>query len=382
MSEPGVEEIQGWAQDLTEIEDLIGKRFARSEARTRAVTYLRMLLSPIERKNGWQLAEEAGDRTPYAMQHLVGRAVWSADEVRDDLRDYVKKHFDGGVLVVDETGFLKKGTKSAGVGRQYSGTAGRIENCQIGVFLGYASPRGRMLVDRELYLPKAWAEDAERRVEAGIPTDVEFATKPVLARRMIERARHGGLVFNWVTGATVYGMDGALRAWLERTGIFYVLGVTSQYQVFFQGERQWVSEIAAALTEWKILSAGRGSKGERRYHWAILQDNPRWLLFRRSLTDPTDLAYYVVSGTHDTTLEEIVRVAGTRWTIEECFEIAKGEVGLDHYEVRSWSGWYRHITLAMLAQAYLAVVRAEAVKKTASRRRKGFYPTRSRKFDA
>ena len=373
-TEVTVEQAQLWANELEEIAGLIGGRFSRSEARERAVTYLRGLLSPVERKNGWQLAEEVGDDTPYAIQHLLGRAMWSADEVRDDLHDYVVKYLSGedGVLVVDETGFLKKGTKSAGVQRQYSGTAGRVENCQIGVFLAYVTKQGRTFLDRELYLPKVWAEDQERRAEAGIAKSVKFATKLVLARRMIERALQAGVPFRWVTGDEVYGSDSQMRRWLEEQKIFYVLAVSSQYQVFYQGARRWVAEITTLLPKktWKRLSAGAGTKGERFYDWALLplgevdQERQRWLLFRRSISDQTDLSYYVVSAPKKTSLKEMVKVAGTRWAIEESFESAKGEVGLDQYEVRSWDGWYRHITLAMFAHAYLTVVRAGAMAQT------------------
>jgi SRSO17 transposase len=375
-TEVAVEQAQQWADELQEIAELISERFSRAEARERALTYLRGLMSPVERKNSWQLAEEAGDETPYATQHLLGRAVWSADEVRDDLRDYVVKYLGGeeGVLVIDETGFLKKGTKSAGVQRQYSGTAGRVENCQIGVFLAYATREGRTFLDRELYVPQSWADDHPRRAEAGIPPEVKFATKPALGRRMIERAQQAGVPFRWVTGDEVYGNDSQMRRWLEGRKIFYVLAVSCQYQVFYDVARQWAAEIAKLLPqkEWKRLSAGAGTKGERLYHWALLplgevdEERRRWLLFRRSLSDPMDLAYYVVSGPKKTSLEVMVKVAGTRWAIEESFESAKGEVGLDQYEVRSWAGWYRHITLAMLAHAYLTIVRARTVARPKS----------------
>jgi SRSO17 transposase len=372
-TEVAVEQAQQWADELREIAELISERFSRAEARERAVTYLRGLLSPVERKNGWQLAEEAGDQTPYATQHLLGRAVWSADEIRDDLREYVVKHLgaEDGVLVVDETGFLKKGTKSAGVRRQYSGTAGRVENCQIGVFLAYATNQGRTFLDRELYLPREWAEDKERMAGAGIPNETAFATKLILARQMIGRAREGGVPFRWVTGDAVYGSDSHLRGWLEGREISYVLAVTSQYRVFYEGARRWVSEIGELLPKeaWKRHSAGAGTKGERLCDWALSplgeprERRQRWLLFRRGVSDRAELAYYVVSAPEKTSLEEIVKVAGTRWAIEESFESGKGEVGLDHYEVRSWDGWYRHITLAMFAHAYLTVVRARAVAR-------------------
>lgn len=379
-TEVAVEQAQQWADELREIAELISERFSRAEARERAVTYLRGLLSPVERKNGWQLAEEAGDQTPYATQHLLGRAVWSADEVRDDLREYVVKHLgdEDGVLVIDETGFLKKGTKSAGVRRQYSGTAGRVENCQIGVFLAYATNQGRTFLDRELYLPREWAEDKERMAVAGVPKEATFATKLVLARRMIERARQDGVPFRWVTGDAVYGSDSHLRGWLEEREISYVLAVTSQYRVFYEGARRWVSEIGEMLAQeaWKRRSAGAGTKGERLCDWARIplgearEERQRWLLFRRGVSDPTEVAYYVVSGPEKSSLEEIVRVAGTRWAIEESFECAKGEVGLDHYEVRSWDGWYRHITLAMFAHAYLTVVRARAISQAKADKQK------------
>jgi SRSO17 transposase len=339
------------------------------------------LLSPVERKNGWQLAEEAGDQTPYATQHLLGRAVWSADEVRDDLQTYVVKHLGNpdGVLVIDETGFVKKGVKSAGVQRQYSGTAGRVENCQIGVFLAYTTEHGRTLLDRELYLPRAWAEEKKRRESVGIPKAVKSATKLVLARRMIERARDAGVPFRWVTGDAVYGNDSQRRSWLEKQGMSYVLAVTSQYQVWYAEARRWVAEIAILLSPnvWQKRSAGAGAKGERVYAWALLPlgnvgaARQRWLLFRRSLRDRQELAYYVVSAPQTTRLEAIIKVEGTRWAIEESFARAKGEVGLDHYEVRSWDGWYRHITLAMLAHAYLTVLRARAVPRAQKKTHRG-----------
>ena len=332
------------------------------------------LLSPVERKNGWQLAEEAGDETPYATQHLLGRAVWSADEVRDDLQQYVVKHLGdpGGVVVIDETGFVKKGAKSAGVQRQYSGTAGRVENCQIGVFLAYATRHGRTLLDRELYLPQSWAEDRKRRKRAGIPKDVKFATKLVLARQMIKRVRDAGVPFCWVTGDAVYGNDSQMRSWLEKQGISYVLAVTSQYQVWYAEARRGVGEIATLLSPgaWQKRSAGAGAKGERVYAWALLPlgkvgaARQRWLLFRRNLKERQELAYYVVSAPTKTCLEAMITVSGTRWAIEESFASAKGEVGLDQYEVRSWDGWYRHMTLAMMAHAYLTVLRARAATPT------------------
>lgn len=368
-----------WAAEVEEIGELIGKRFPRAEPRRRALTYVQGLLSSVERKNGWQLAEEAGDPTPYAMQHLLGRAVWSADEVRDDLQQYVVKYLGDpeGVLGIEETGFVKKGNKSAGVQRQYSGTAGRVENCQIGVFLAYATKYGRTFLDRELYLPQAWVEDKERREKAGIPQTVPFATKLALARQMLARARDAGVPFRWVTGDVVYGSDSQMRSWLEKQGMSYVLAVSSQYRVWYAEARRWVAEIATLLSPaaWQRRRAGTGAKGERLYAWALLPlgavgaARQRWLLFRRTLGDQQELAYYVVSAPKTTHLEEMIKGAGTRWAIEESFASAKGEVGLDQYEVRSWDGWYRHITLAMIAHASLTVLRARAATPTQKKRR-------------
>lgn len=379
-SKPAVAEAGRWARGLEALAERIRGRFPRSEPRERATAYLRGLLSPAERKNSWQLAEEAGEKKPYGFQHLLGRAEWSADEVRDDLCAYVQAHFNdqGAVLVIDETGFLKKGVKSAGVARQYTGTAGRIENCQVGVFLTYACARGRTFLDRELYLPEVWAGDAARRAAAGIPEEVKFATKPQLARRMIARALAAGVACAWVTGDSVYGGDGKLRVWLEEQHLPYVLGVTAQYRLFTERGHEWAKDIFARLParSWRRLSCGAGSKGERVYHWARVRARTvdggrlRWLVARRSLTDPSAISYYIASAGRETPLATLARVAGARWAIEESFETAKGEVGLDHYEVRSWAGWYRHITLAMLAHAYLSAMRAagadaEAQKKAA-----------------
>jgi len=323
----------------------------------------------VERKNGWQLAEVNGDATPYGVQHLLGRAQWDADALRDDLRPYVLEHLGASqaVLVVDETGFLKKGQHSAGVARQYSGTAGRVENCQIGVFVTYATPQGHLMLDRELYLPTEWTNNATRCKGAGIPAARRFATKPQLAQQMLQRAFDHGVLAAWVTGDSVYGDNRSLRLWLEEHRHAHVLAVSGKEYVWRAGRQQQVKTILAALAAegWCRLSAGDGAKGPRWYDWtwlslaAPLQPHwRRWLLVRRSLSDPTELTAYVVFAPHVTVLETVVQVAGSRWTIERCFEEAKGEVGLDQYEVRSWTGWYRHITLAMWAYARLTVLRA------------------------
>ena len=260
-----------------------------------------------------------------------------------------------------------------GVQRQYSGTAGRIENCQIGVFLTYATTHGRVLLDRELYLLQVWADDAERRREAAVPEEVAFRTKPQLARETLERAVEAGVPFRWVAGDEVYGSDRNLRLWLEERGIPHVLAIKSNEKLWVltdKGPRQVrADQLASGVeeTRWSRCSAGNGAKGPRVYDWTRVGIRPLrepgrgyWLLARRSIAQPEELAYYVCFGRADTTLEGLVQVAGTRWTIEECFEEAKGQVGLDQYEVRKWEGWHRHITLAMLAHAYLAVIRQQA----------------------
>jgi SRSO17 transposase len=365
-------ETRRWIQGLETVATRIDRHFARAEARGRLRAYLRGLLSPVERKNSWQLAEALGDRTPHGVQHLLGRAEWSAEAVRDDLLGYVKEHLADpqGILVIDETGFLKKGSKSVGVARQYSGAAGRVENCQIGVFAAYVSPTrasARTLIDRALYLPKEWADDAERRRAAHVPESVAFATKPQLARQLIARVRETGLPCAWVVADSVYGTDGDLRLWLEARHQPYVLAVSAQYRIFDGRQIQWAADLVEALPAraWQKLSAGTGTKGERLYEWNCYSIRPldegrqRWLLTRRSLQDRNERAYYVVSGPKTITLEEMVRVAGTRWAIEESFQIAKDDLGLDQYEVRSWQGWHRHVTLVMLVQAYLTVLRAQ-----------------------
>jgi SRSO17 transposase len=275
-----------------------------------------------------------------------------------------------GVLVIDETGFLKQGQHSAGVARQYSGTAGRIENGQIGVFLGYADRLGSTLLERALYLPEEWTGDCQRCRAAGIPEERCFATKPQQARQMLERALRAGVPAQWVTGESVYGDDRRLRLWLEAQPQAYVLAVSGKAYGWRDWQQRQVKTILATLPGegWTRLSAGDGAQGPRWYDWHWLplaapvdRTWRRWLLVRRRVSDPTELRGYVVFAPQDTTLAEVVRVAGTRWVIEHLFEAAKGEVGLDHYEVRSWTGWYRHMTLALWALALLTVLRAGAI---------------------
>jgi SRSO17 transposase len=360
------------AAGLADVHAQIAPHFHRREARERARRYLQGLLVRVERKNGWQLAEALGEGGPQGMQRLLNAADWDAEAVRDELRAYVVEHLGdepSGVLVIDETGFLKKGTKSAGVARQYSGTAGRRENQQIGVFLLYASDRGAAFIDRALYLPDEWMGDAARREEAHIPEQVGFATKGELARELLARAFAAGVPARWVVGDTVYSGD-EVRRWLEGQGRSYVLAVPSTHGIWTRARQQTVEQLVRQLAAdgWVRLSAGAGSQGPRWYDWACLRlpyataaGMGQWVLARRSVSDPRELAYYRVFGPDTTPVGEMVRVAGRRWTIEEGFEQAKGEVGLDQYEVRRYDAWYRHTTLALLAHAYLEVTRLSAL---------------------
>jgi SRSO17 transposase len=381
-------DVQLWNVYWAQVERRIQPVFARSEAHKRALSYLAGLLSSAERKNSWQLAEQSGAPNPYGFQHLLGRADWNPDTLRDRLRTYVTDYLadSDAVGVLDETGFLKKGIHSAGVARQYSGTAGKIENCQIGVFLAYASAQGHTLIDRELYLPKEWTVDRERCQRAGIPNERAFATKPELARQMLQRTFEAGVILAWVTGDSVYGDDRALRGWLEERKQAYVLAVSGKEAVWLDSEQRQVKTILSELPAegWETLSAGAGSKGPRWYDWLRLElsEPPasgwkRTLLIRRSISDPSELTGYIVFARADTTLKELVRVAGMRWTVEESIECAKGEVGLDHYEVRSFRGWYRHITLAMWASAFLSVIREESGAEVAPKKGRSKRPERS-----
>ncbi len=357
-----------WTATLDALHTRIAPRFARAEARTRVRRYLDGLLAPLERKNGWQLAEHLGEAGPQGVQRLLNAADWDADAVRDDLSAFVVEHLGDaeGVLIMDETGFLKKGTKSVGVARQYSGTAGRRENQQIGVFLAYAAPRGAVLLDRALYLPEAWTSDAGRRAEAGVPETVAFATKGELAKQMLAHAFAAGIPAAWVAGDTIYGSD-AVRRWLEGQGRHYVLAVPCTHGLWTAGRQVEAQVLADGVPDaaWARLSAGDGSQGPRWYDWACLAlpyatqpGTAQWLLVRRSVSDPTERAYYRVYGPAETTVDALARVAGRRWCIETAFEDAKGLVGLDQYEVRKWEAWYRHVTLSLLAYAALVVTRA------------------------
>jgi SRSO17 transposase len=356
-----------WAELFNEMFALIAGEFGQAAPRKRARSYLLGLLSQAERKNGWTIAELAGDVTPIGMQRLLNFYAWDADAVRDALARYVVRDLGhpAGVLVADETGFLKKGRKSAGVARQYTGTAGRVENCQVGVFLAYAAPDGsRALIDRELYLPEKWTADPGRCAQAGIPGDTEFQTKPALARTMVERAVKAGVPFRWFAADEVYGQNPGLRDWLEEQCIRYVMAVPCSQLITTAAGKLRADQLAGRVPGegWQVLSCGDGSKGPRLYDWALIVTaaSSHHLLVRRSLVPgekgTLELAYFLCHAPGGAALAELVAVAGARWAVEDCFAEAKNETGLDHYQVRTWTAWYRHITLSMLAHAFLAVL--------------------------
>jgi SRSO17 transposase len=374
---PSLHEISGWYQRLQRLHTRLRPHFARPEAHQHALRYLQAVLSDIPRKNGWQIAEQARQAHPYGMQRLLSRAVWDQDAVRDDLRALVAETLllsvppQGGeapfpVLVVDESGFPKRGRHSAGVGSQYCGLTGRVENCQVGVFLSYVTARGHALIDRELYLPEDWCADPPRRQAAHIPESVTFRTKPELGQQMIGRVQAAGVPIGWVVADTVYGHSPDLRTFLEEQGLAYALAVPSTEVVCVQTRAGLLLADVASIAQqvlrtrdWQCLSPGLGSRGERLFDWARLPvvqagvaDGRHWLVVRRCLDEPHELAYYLVWAPADMSLPTMVQAIGARWHIEEDLQASKA-LGLDHYEVRSYAGWYRHLTLVLLAAAFL-----------------------------
>ena len=357
----------------------LAPHFPNQAARATAAAYLQSLLSQVERKNSWQLAEAAGLANPYGFQHLLGRAQWDAEAVRDAHCQEVLAGLgqEDAVLAIDETGVIKKGKKSAGVARQYCGASGKLDNCQVGVFLSWQTAKGHALIDRALYLPQEWTDAPARCAKAGIPEEVTFATKPELARRMVERALEAGAQPAWVVADSVYGADSKLRFFLEARQQPYVMAVTSAQSVWTGlTQRRVKSLVALAPADaWQRFQVGAGTKGPRLFEWAAVSINhpyeprqwQRWGLLRRSCSEPSDLAFYLAFGPAGTPVSELARAAGRRWAIEEAFAQGKGEVGLDQYEVRSWVGWYRHMTLAMAAHALLALTRARLFARRASR---------------
>jgi len=390
------EELDTWAEAFEAFHARFASLFARREPREQAKKYLRGLLAVgAERKNAWQLAELVGDATPDRTQRLLYAADWNVDEARDRLIAFAIETFgeDEGIGVVDETGFLKKGTHSVGVKRQYTGTAGKVDNAQVGTFLSYCSSRGHLLLDRRLFLPQDWSEDAARRARAKVPETVRFQTKPEQAVEMLRQTWQMGLPMRWVTGDELYGNAPALRRAVEEAGKHYVMAVSSSAPVWLErppleqpsihtGGRprrkvrlareapaaRTVSEVVETWPAgcWRRFAAESGEKGPRLYDWAArrviesrdrLPGPPAWLLVRRSLSDPSELAYYLSNAGGDVSVVELARVASKRFTIEQCFEEAKGQAGLDEYEVRGWPSWYRHITLSMMAHAFLAAIK-------------------------
>jgi SRSO17 transposase len=403
-----LDELGEWEEEFVDFQARFAPLFVRSEPREQAAKYMRGLLGPVERKNGWQIAEAVADRGPDRTERLLYKAIWDADAARDKVQRFILERFGDpeGIGVLDETGFIKKGEHSAGVQRQYSGTAGKVENCQIGTFLSYATTKGHVLLDRRLYLPQGWCEDAERRKAAKIPAEVMFQTKTQQALSMLQHAWQQGIPMKWVTGDEVYGDSPVLRAALDEHGQRYVLAVASTTPVWSRfpalqrteeparasarakktpapstiPSAQTVAQVVASWPRqrWKRLSVAEGEKGPITYDWARAQvvesrnKQPAgrvWLLARRSVSDPSEIAYYLSNAPAHASLLEMAQAAATRYTVEQCFEEAKGEAGLDQYEVRYWHSWYRHITLSMMAHTFLASIRAMEAEK-------GGYPTR------
>jgi len=368
---------------FTDLYERIACRFARTEVRERLRRYLFGLLDRVERKNGWQLAEAIGDADPQGVQRLVRTACWDSDRVRGDLCDYVVGHLGddtSGVLIVDETGFLKKGSKSCGVARQYTGTAGDTVNCQVGVFLAYASQHGAAFIDRALYLPQEWTKDRNRRAEAGIPKSARFATKITLAERMLARAFDAAAPARWVVADSGYGRSHRFRQWLETREHAYAVMIPRTNAISYRGGRERVEQLGRRLTEdaWMSITASTEAQGKRGHDWACVplserctSEMRRWLLVRRDPDDADAHTYWLAYGPAETPLGELVRVCDTRWQIEECFAQAKGEVGMDHYEVRTWEAWHRFITLGLVAHAFLVVLRAQVLADTVSGGKKG-----------
>lgn len=373
-----VSELDRYAAEFEAFHARFAHCFVRSEPRQAARQYLRGLLTSVKRKNCWQMAEATGARHPQGLQRLLFGALWDADQARDELEEFIVEVFGAadGIAILDETGFLKKGTQSVGVKRQYSGTAGKVENCQVGVFLVYRSQGGSVFLDRRLYLPEEWCADAARRAQACVPAGVTFQTKPALGMAMLEQAWARGVPMEWVSGDEVYGDSSALRQRVAQAHKKYVLAVSSDTSVWRKqpcptpDAVAWesVADVVAALpaTAWQRLVVGEGEKGPRRYDWVALRAFEKhgplpglegWLLARRSVSDPDELAYFLSNAPADTALQTLAEVAGARWSVETAIEEAKGEAGLDEYEVRYWHSWYRHITLSMMAHAWLATMR-------------------------
>lgn len=368
------EDVDRWESELASLLARIRPLFYRTESKKHAEQYMRGLLSPLERKNGWTIAERAGELGPAALQRFLNLSPWDADALLEANREYAMEHLanPAGILVADPTGFAKKGTKSVGVQRQYSGTLGRIDNCQIATFLCYVTPqRDRVLVDRRLYMPqRSWMADPARCAGAGVPAEVAFATRPEQVIEMIRAARAAGMPFAWFTADEEFGQNPGLRDYLQGSWIPYVMAVPKNTQFTdTAGRLTQVDELARGLppNTWQRRAAGIGSKGHRVYDWALFDSDAgdHQYLIRRSIDDG-ELAFYHCYHPHHASFGELVHVAGARWPIEECFGSAKNEVGLDNYQVRTWNAWHRHITLTMLTHTFLAVTAHHAKKRDAN----------------
>jgi SRSO17 transposase len=363
-------DLDRWRQEFDELMLRVGARFARVEPRRRMASFVRGLLAGLSRVNCWSIAEHAGEGGPRGMQRLLSAAVWDEAGVRDDLRGYVLEHFadPGAVLVVDETGDLKKGTATVGTQRQYTGTAGRTENAQVAVYLAYAAPAGSAFIDRALYLPRSWTGDPARCRAAGVPEDTPFATKAALARQMTGRALDAGTTAAWVTADEVYGQDPRLRCGLARRGLGYVLAVAKSHPVTTRAGARPAIELARLLPAraWQRISAGPGAKGPRWYDWAWIEatdpavtegGGPHWLLIRRRISDG-EHAFYRAHAPGPVPLAQLVRVAGSRWKIEDGFAAGQELAALDEHQVRTWTSWHRWTILALLACAFLSILAA------------------------
>jgi SRSO17 transposase len=373
-------QIEGWGGELAGLLARTDSLFTRPEPRARFADFVKGLLSPVQRKNGWQLAERAGHLNPDAQQWLLNGAKWSADALRDVVREYVVERLsaDGAgqhaVLVADDTAALKKGAKSVGVSRQRAGITGQIENCQVMTMLTYATDVGHAFIDRRLYLPKSWTQDASRLAEAGVPAEVVFATKPQQAISMLAATIEAGVPFEFFTADADYGHDPGLRAFCHDHAVPYVLAIPVSEPIRDTGKARRADDFTAGTQAWERRSCGHGTKGERFYDWAFHAGItlPRQsaadgfaftLLIRRSVSDPAEIRYFLAHAPQSAPVPRLIQVAGLRWTIEECNEQGKDDVGLDHYEVRKWEPWHRHVTACMLALAYLAAVRAAELGK-------------------
>ncbi|MDQ7026777.1 MAG: IS701 family transposase [Anaerolineae bacterium] len=370
------EDTKSWSESFDEFMSQFDDLFLRSESREKAKLYVRGLLADVERKNAWQLAEVLNLDSPHPLQRLVNEGKWDEDRVQKRKRQVVNKRLSAaGVIVIDESGFVKKGTKSAGVARQYCGRVGKVENCQVGVYLVYASPTASVFLDRRLYLPKVWCEDAQRRQEAAIPSQIEFRTKPELAQDMLDEVWAEGSTAHYVTGDSLYGNSPGLRNFIDRSHHSYVMAIGSQHRVFYQGSRQALKTIAQAIpsTDWEKIAFTLTETGWIWYEWTACriemandEIGEQWLLIRRRLGEQQEFDFFLSNAPPDSAFTDLVAVALMRHQIEQSFEEAKEQLGLADYEVRTWHGWHRHMTLCFLAHTWLTLMSMNERQKKAT----------------